>query len=224
MNIIPFSQCNIYEFRLDKQTADKVYQDFKNSEIFWSKIAPKNNTSSGYLDSDYKIPWYNESLCDWFDECLTQVSEKHFYNRKLEMIDLWLTSSNPGSFAHKHAHPCSIVSGLYYLTDHERSETVFEYNDPWLDGVDWLYHPDEIKNPSLKIKPESGKLIIWKSNFIHSVNIHRETKPRHTVAFNTFIDGWLGTSTTSILEINCVTVRQRHKKYLDSLNPNTIEK
>lgn len=224
MNIIPFSQCNIYEFKLDREAANLAYQDFKKSKLFWKKIAPENNTSVGYLDSDYKIPWYNESLCDWFDKCLKQVSEKHFYNRKLEMIDLWLNSANSGSFSHKHSHSCSIVSGLYYLTDHEHSETVFEYYDPWLKGIDWLYDASIVTNPSIKIKPESGKLIIWKSDFIHSVNIHRETKPRNTIAFNTFFDGWVSNAPTGIFEINCVSVKKRHQTYLDSLKPNTIEK
>lgn len=225
MNIIPFSQCNIYEFRLNKETTDKVYQDFKNSEIFWKKVFPSATTSAGYADPTFSIPWYNDTLFNWFDECLDELSKKHFSNKKLSIIDSWLTSASTGSYTHKHMHSCAVVSGLYYFTDHAHSETVFEYVDPWIQDIEWMFNPTEVAEyPKLQVKPESGKLLLWKSTFPHSVNMHRETKPRHTLAFNTFMDGKIGKSTTGFLDVNCVTVKQKYQKYLEDSKPNTIEK
>jgi len=224
MHEILFDQCNIYQFQIDPKIFEEVMFDFKNSKLFWKKIEFGNNTFSGYLDSNYIFPWYHQKLFDWFDECLIQVSNKHYFGKKFSIVDSWLTSYNPGSNAQPHTHDCSILSGLFYMTSHEHSETVFKYFDPWLKDVAWMLGIDKAQTIEVPVKPTAGKLLIWKSSYIHGVNMHRETKPRHTLAFNAFFDGRISYNPTMHLELNCVNSKDRYQRYLETRNSSSIEK
>ena len=112
---------------------------------------------------------------------------------KLKITQSWSNYTKPGQFHHKHNHPNSVVSGIFYVQT--------------LDDIDRIYFEKPFKDflliPSLTytqfnsrtwwFKAENNSLILFPSYLEHWVEpISNQRTDRISIAFNTFIDGELG--------------------------------
>ena len=217
MNIIPLSRLDMYEFWCDPELIDEVNNELLNPSIDWEPI--KNNPtglSIGYSD----VPYYHYKLFDWFQECLNIVSNLHYNNTPLVIVDSWVTKSEFGKNATAHYHVASVVSGLLYLSTFKNSGTIFKYADPWHDHIYNLIEPSD---KTIKITPEKGKLILWRSDIIHSAQVHSDIKSiRNSLAFNTFFDGTLSNLPTGKLSLKVESVKDKYETYINKKNNETM--
>lgn len=233
MNVIPFKRLDIYEFFCDTTLIDEVLTEIKNSNIVWdggvngkpiskdysTKLPEKGK--AGYIDYNQKISYYNNKLFNWYQECLDKVSELHYRGVKLSIIDAWLTKSTFGELTQPHFHSNSVVSGLLYFSDFNQSSTIFSYKkDPWLEHLpNMILHPEN----TIKITPQKGKLVIWRSDIMHSVQPHTDLKnTRYTMAFNTFFDGQVSASHTGMMSLKVDSVKDRYDTYMNTKNNETM--
>lgn len=222
MNTIPFQQLNIYSFSCDEALIDKVTADIKETNIFWKTIAdyaPNVNGSSqyGYLNEENTAPYYHYELFSWIQECIDKVSELHYNNTKLSIVDSWLTKTNFGDRSAAHSHSNSVITGLLYFSTFKKSGTVFTYNDPWRDHLSFLHFENSTKD--IVVYPEKGKLLLWRSDILHSIQPHSDIKnTRYTLAFNTFVDGSVGTIGTNKIEIKAITVKDQYEAFMNKNN------
>jgi len=219
MNIIPLSRVDIYEFFGDTSLIDEVNEEISKTPIQWTPTSARDqnsdskkfsNTSIGYLDDN--IPYYNYKLFNWIQGCVDSVAELH-YDKKLAIVDSWLTKNEFGQTTEHHHHTSSVISGLLYLTTFKNSGTIFTYPDPWTEHLPNLIMPNYKK---IKIYPEKGKLILWRSDIKHAVQPHTDLKTvRHTLAFNTFFDGVLNNNDTGRLSLKVESVKDKYESYIN---------
>jgi hypothetical protein len=226
MNVIPFKRLDIYEFFCEPALIDEVLVDIKNTKIDWN-VGLQGNTvtteipksSYGYLNHKQKISYYNEKLFNWYQECLDKVSDMHFNNVKLSIVDAWLAKAEFSQYAYPHSHINSVVSGLLYFSDFKQSCTTFTYKDPWQHHFSFL---EQIEK-TIKIYPKKGKLILWRSDIKHSVQPHTDLKnTRYTMAFNTFFEGSIGDSDTGMLSLKVDSVKDKYEAYMNKKNNETM--
>jgi len=186
-NLLPVP---LYEFDYDLTLTDQVLDQAKNQEF-------TNNTNNKISD---KKNFYNQELFAWFRSCLNEVRGLYYIDTlSLEIISCWVNRSSKYEYHHPHFHPNSIVSGIFYLTDHEKGETVFYHENPWKSiGLHPIImasknHGSEIWDDpmSLKslVKPKKGKLILFPSSIRHKTEINLDTFYRYTISFNTHFSG-----------------------------------
>jgi hypothetical protein len=151
------------------------------------------------VSRDASKSYDHKELFTWLQKCVDEVATEHYPDKKLSICDSWLTRTKFGNSTSKHHHRLSIISGLLYLTTHNRSETNFFFLDSWSEP----YQMFQLTEPKkISIKPEKGKLLLWRSDIDHSVEPHTDIKNiRYTLAFNTFFDGVLSDFPTTKLNL-----------------------
>lgn len=208
-----------YEFQCEEILTEEIYNQVLSSSVF------VKNTTNRIADRDY---FYNDKLFDWFDQCVDQVCKIYFQpGVSLPITSCWANKSSKLEKHHTHQHSNSVISGIFYLTTHNKAETVFYYKNPFSElgntdllrtckNIDMKFedHPTTLIG---KIKPEKGKLILFPSSLVHGTRPNLDPYPRYTVAFNTFFSGKIthkeeGASLTTDITLHPLTVRQYFKK------------
>jgi len=221
MNSIPLPTQFIYEFSIDQDLVDKSLEYFLSLD-FKSVNSTKDSNSTEYLtltgiDNKTGLPitsFYHKELFDELQKCIDQVSEKHLKNQKLVICDSWVTRSKFGQQGQGHWHSWSVFSGLLYMTEQEKSHTIFSLEDPFFEKYK---HPFGVRCVNyipynFSIKPVKGKLIIWDSSLSHRIGPVPEKNTRYTFAFNTWMTGNVSIYPTGNLISNVVDVAQQHQQ------------
>lgn len=167
----------------------------------------------GYVYSDY----FHNELFDFFDECINQVA-KIYYKPELNfpIVDCWVNKYKRMNLLRKHKHPNSTISGVYYVTSHEDDGyTRYAVENPWTKhcNVDDILHIANNKDHDLyaKVPSIAGTLVLFPPNIIHYMDTLRKiSDTRYTIAFNTYAQGVISNHSTSKLEINPVSLRDRN--------------
>jgi len=117
-------------------------------------------------------------------------------------IDVYITQSwanytKPNEYHHKHSHPNSFISGVFYVNAIKGEDMIKFYKDT--PPIYQINHnqPNNYNSVDVAIFVETGDLVLFPSNFQHNVppTISKET--RISISFNTFIKGNLGDEDSS---------------------------
>ena len=116
--------------------------------------------------------------------------------QRLEVTQSWTLINPPGIGMHGHSHSNSIISGsLYYAPlPTPPSRMIFERHNSY-QQLDLGRAPDRnniyntIRNA---VEPRRGEVILFSSAISHFVEANESNEPRHSIAFNTFVRGKLG--------------------------------
>jgi hypothetical protein len=211
MELINVPSQQIYEFNCDINLIDQALKDLESQKIEWfDDNADDSESSAGYLNIENRIPWYHDELFIWMQNCIDEVS-KITIKTPLIICDAWVTKSKFKQYAKRHNHAFSMLSGILYFTDHKDSNTMFEYYDHNRRQFGSLFDKKNTLQGHLNYIPKKGKFIIFPSDMYHHVQTHSELKnTRYTLAINTFFNGLVSNETTSMLELNVVTVKDRY--------------
>lgn len=190
-----------YEFQVEENFVNEILEFVKNiqyspigipmdvQQTISSGVTPSTNI--GYISENNRFrSFYHEGLYTYLQNCVDQVRDKHFETFDLKISDLWSTRTKFGMKAGSHKHELSVFSGLLYLTDTTKSQTIFTLPDMFYETWSHFISSDMIKqDQEVKITAEKGKLIIWPSMIKHRIHAHNETNTRYTIAFNTMLNG-----------------------------------
>ena len=104
----------------------------------------------------------------------------------------WANFTEPGQYHHKHAHPNSIISGVFYPKADREIDKIYFYKD----GYERIKLPTDNWNmwnsESWWFETGTGDLIIFPSNLTHMVQTKQGEGTRISISFNTFLKGYIG--------------------------------
>lgn len=130
----------------------------------------------------------------WIEDCVAEyfkatTNPKH--NVHLRITQSWLNYSNPGQHHHKHSHPNSLISGVFYLNTNP-DDRIYFYRSGWqqikFPPESWnLYNSD-----SWWFEAITGRLILFPSSLEHMVPTVQGSDVRISLSFNTFPVGTVG--------------------------------
>jgi uncharacterized protein (TIGR02466 family) len=107
----------------------------------------------------------------------------------------WLNYTETNQYHHKHAHPNSLVSGVFYINCHKELDKIKFFNDKYktikLETKDWNLYNSE----SWWFTVKTGDIIMFPSSLTHMVETKEGTNTRISLAFNVFVKGTLGDNT-----------------------------
>lgn len=134
------------------------------------------------------------TLRSWMEDCVDQyfkatINPKH--NVSLRVTQSWVNYSEQGQYHHKHAHPNSYVSGVFYIQTSDKDRIYF-YKDSWqqikFPPQDW----NEYNSESWWFEATQGRLILFPSSLTHMVPTVESDDVRVSLSFNTFPVGVVG--------------------------------
>ena len=104
----------------------------------------------------------------------------------------WLNYTKTNQYHHKHAHPNSLVSGVFYINCDDKFDKIKFFNDLYktikLEVKDWNVWNSE----SWWFSVKTGDIILFPSSLTHMVETKEGDNTRISLAFNVFIKGTVG--------------------------------
>ena len=124
---------------------------------------------------------------DYFDKVISPANSITPY-----ITQSWLNYTETNQYHHKHAHPNSLVSGVFYINCHEEHDKIKFFNDKYstikTEVKDWNIWNSETWWFSVK----TGNIILFPSSLTHMVETKKGDNTRISLAFNVFIKGTVG--------------------------------
>ena len=124
---------------------------------------------------------------DYFDKVISSANNITPY-----ITQSWLNYTETNQYHHKHAHPNSLVSGVFYINCHEEHDKIKFFNDNYktikLEVKDWNIWNSE----SWWFSVKTGDIILFPSSLTHMVETKQGDNTRISLAFNVFIKGTVG--------------------------------
>jgi uncharacterized protein (TIGR02466 family) len=181
----------IYISKLDRELTplelkfvDKNKKDFYKND---GNITSNNNyILNGKPFANIKKQLYLK-VQDYFDKVISPANNIIPY-----ITQSWLNYTETNQYHHKHAHPNSLVSGVFYINCHEEHDKIKFFNDNYktikLEVKDWNIWNSE----SWWFSVKTGDVILFPSSLTHMVETKQGDNTRISLAFNVFIKGIVG--------------------------------
>jgi uncharacterized protein (TIGR02466 family) len=136
-----------------------------------------------------------KKLKQFFDESILHYFTT-VYRPKYDVIpritQSWVNYTKPGEYHHKHAHPNSFISGVFYIQSDAEKDKIYFYKDGYqqikVPAADW----NEWNSESWWFEAVTGKLILFPSSLTHMVETVQTEQTRISLSFNTFLSGYIG--------------------------------
>ena len=169
---------------LELKFVDKNKKDFYKNE---GNITTNNN----YILNEKPFANIKKELDlkvqDYFDKVISPANNITPY-----ITQSWLNYTETNQYHHKHAHPNSLVSGVFYINCHEEHDKIKFFNDNYktikLEVKDWNMWNSE----SWWFPVKTGDVILFPSSLTHMVETKEGDNTRISLAFNVFIKGTVG--------------------------------
>jgi uncharacterized protein (TIGR02466 family) len=118
-------------------------------------------------------------------------------NLDVYITQSWANFTEPNQYHHKHSHPNSFVSGVFYVNAIKNEDMIKFYKD--LPPIYQINHnqPNNYNSGDVAILVETGDLVLFPSNFTHNVPPTTSKETRISISFNTFIRGNIGDEDSS---------------------------
>ena len=125
---------------------------------------------------------------DYFEKVISSTDAVTPY-----ITQSWLNYTETNQYHHKHKHPNSLVSGVFYINCHEELDKIkfFREDDYKMikpETKDWnLWNSETWWFPV-----KTGDIIMFPSSLTHMVETKEGNNTRISLAFNVFIKGTVG--------------------------------
>ncbi len=147
-------------------------------------------SESGYI---FEYPLFAE-LKKTINEHIKEYVNIVYPNTNIDVYitQSWANYTEPNEYHHKHSHPNSFISGVFYVNAIKNKDMIKFYKD--LPFIYQINHnqPNNYNSADVAILVETGDLVLFPSNFTHNVPPTTSKETRISVSFNTFIKGNLG--------------------------------
>ena len=181
----------IYISKLDRELTplelkfvDKNKKDFYKND---GNITSNNNyilNEKPFINIKKEL---DSRVQDYFDKVISPANNITPY-----ITQSWLNYTETNQYHHKHAHPNSLVSGVFYINCHEEHDKIKFFNDNYktikLEVKDWNMWNSE----SWWFSVKTGDVILFPSSLTHMVETKQGDNTRISLAFNVFIKGTVG--------------------------------
>lgn len=179
----------IGRYELDRDLTDKELSFLKNQETC-SNMGNVNSVNNTILKSDelsdLKL-FIDSKISEYFVEVYKPKTKV-----ELKITQSWTNYTENGQYHHKHAHPNSFVSGVFYVQADKEKDKIYFYQDKYqqikIPPSEWNLWNSE----SWWFEVGTGGLVLFPSSLTHMVQTVESDKTRISLAFNTFPVGNLG--------------------------------
>ena len=169
---------------LELKFVDKNKKDFYKND---GNITSNNNYILNEKPFTNIKKELNLKVQDYFDKIICPASNIIPY-----ITQSWLNYTEKNQYHHKHSHPNSLVSGVFYINCDEKFDKIKFFNNKYQtikpEVKDWNIWNSETWWFSVK----TGDLILFPSSLTHMVETKEGDNTRISLAFNVFIKGTVG--------------------------------
>jgi uncharacterized protein (TIGR02466 family) len=172
-------------------------EEFAYAEYhFIENIVNESNSSS--LDNyvlEKGIPEIKNFILNGIDYYVQNIIDPR-YEMKFFITQSWFNYTQPKQYHHKHSHPNSIISGVFYFNVNENEDGITFYSDaPRQINIlpkEFKKYNSNVTGVSHKLSIKNGDLVLFPSSIEHMVERTTTNNVRISMAFNVFARGYFG--------------------------------
>ena len=181
----------VYMSKLDRDLTKKELSFIDKTKLDFYKNEGNITSNDNYILNQKVFSKLKEDL---------DLRVKDYFNKVLSTTDAvtpfitqsWLNYTETKQYHHKHQHPNSLVSGVFYVNCHEELDKIKFFNEGYKtikpEIKDWNLYNSE----SWWFTVKTGDIILFPSSLTHMVENKEGTNTRISLAFNVFIKGTIG--------------------------------
>jgi uncharacterized protein (TIGR02466 family) len=181
----------VYMSKLDRDLTKKELSFIDKSKLDFYKNEGNITSNDNYILNQKVFSKLKEDLDlrvqDYFKKVLSTTDAVTPY-----ITQSWLNYTETNQYHHKHTHPNSLVSGVFYVNCHEEFDKIKFFNDGYKtikpEIKDWNLYNSETWWFTVK----TGDIILFPSSLTHMVETKEGDNTRISLAFNVFIKGNIG--------------------------------
>jgi uncharacterized protein (TIGR02466 family) len=172
----------------------------KKELLFIDKTKLDTYKNEGNTTSKDNYILYNKEFKDLKEELDLKVQD--YFNKVISpannitpyITQSWLNYTETNQYHHKHEHPNSLVSGVFYINCHQEHDKIKFFNNTYKtikpEVKDWNIWNSE----SWWFTVKTGDIILFPSSLTHMVETNQGDNTRISLAFNVFIKGTFGSN------------------------------
>ena len=181
----------IYTSKLNRELSKKELSFIDKSKLNFYKNEGNITAVDNYILNNKEFKTLKEELDlriqDYFDKIICPANNITPY-----ITQSWLNYTETNQYHHKHAHPNSLVSGVFYINCDDQFDKIKFFNENYntikLETKDWnLWN-----SKSWWFPVKTGDIIMFPSSLTHMVETKQGDNTRISLAFNVFIKGTVG--------------------------------
>jgi uncharacterized protein (TIGR02466 family) len=182
----------IYISKLNRELTKKELSFVDKSKLDHYKNDGNITSNDNYILNQKVFGSLKEDLYlrvqDYFKKVLSYTDAVTPY-----ITQSWLNYTETNQYHHKHEHPNSLVSGVFYVNCHEKFDKIKFFKKDSYQTI-----KPEIKNWNLYnsetwwFPVKTGDIILFPSSLTHMVETKEGDNTRISLAFNVFIKGTIG--------------------------------
>jgi uncharacterized protein (TIGR02466 family) len=181
----------VYISKIDRELTSKELSFVDKNKLDFLKNDGNITSNDNYILNNKQFKKLKEEIDlkvqDYFDKIISPSNNITPY-----ITQSWLNYTETNQYHHKHAHPNSLVSGVFYINCHEEHDKIKFFNDNYktikLEVKDWNIWNSE----SWWFSVKTGDIILFPSSLTHMVESKQGDNTRISLAFNVFIKGTVG--------------------------------
>ena len=184
----------VYMTDIDRDFTEKELQFVKDQKNHCVENSGNIHTKDNYILNRPElkdIKSFIDEVCQsYLDNILCPKEDIKIY-----VTQSWLNYTEEIEFHHKHEHPNSFVSGVFYIDSDKDNDLIKFFNPISYKQISPEINKDKY-NPynsaSWFFPVETGKIIMFPSSTTHQVDDKKGSNTRISLAFNTFLKGKIG--------------------------------
>ena len=148
-------------------------------------------STNNYVLRDKRL----SSLGSFFNDSLQKYNQTTLSlkdNLSLQLTQSWVNYTKKGQFHHKHAHPNSIISGVFYIQAIKDIDRIYFFNEKYNQIKTYPKEFNVYNSESWWLPATTGTLYLFPSHLTHMVEQVTTDDTRISLSFNTFYKGNLG--------------------------------
>jgi len=182
----------IYISKLNRELTKKELSFINKTKLYSHNNEGNKTSNENYIlnNKDFKNLKTDLDLRvkDYFNKIICPANNIIPY-----ITQSWLNYTETNQYHHKHEHPNSLVSGVFYINCNEEFDKIkffkkFNYQIIKPEVKDWNIWNSE----SWWFPVKTGDIILFPSSLTHMVETKQGTNTRISLAFNVFIKGTVG--------------------------------
>ena len=182
----------IYISKLNRELTNKELSFINKTKLDVYKNEGNTTSNDNYILNNKEFKTLKTELDlrvkDYFDKIISPTDSITPY-----ITQSWLNYTETNQYHHKHEHPNSLVSGVFYINCDDKFDKIKFYKKNIYQTI-----KPEVKNWNLWnsetwwFSVKTGDVILFPSSLTHMVETKEGTNTRISLAFNVFIKGTVG--------------------------------
>jgi len=181
----------VYISKLNRKLTSLELKFVEKNKKFYIKNTGNIHSNNTYILNERPFSNIKKELelrvKDYFEKVISPTDAITPY-----ITQSWLNYTETNQFHHKHAHPNSLVSGVFYINCHEELDRIKFFNDSYKNIKPQIKNWNLWNSESWWFPVKTGDIIMFPSSLPHAVENKEGANTRISLAFNVFIKGKIG--------------------------------